>query len=127
MHFCILSHLEMALCDEPVHKKVKTEHVAVYPVDFIKSHREINDTKHEIQPNNATKDNIEVLCWSCGKNIETTSNIILHDIFDGGNPAYQINGALCNAEKSHIVALRVAEKWWSVDEMLSSKESSRYI
>lgn len=116
----------MALCNEPLHKKVKTEQNGDYPVDFIRSYRDLNDTKYETQLNGVREIPDSLHCWICGvqKKIQS-SDVRDFDIFDDGHRSHQIYGLLCESEKPHFFGLKVAGRWWSTEEILSSKNTQR--
>ena len=95
-------------------------------MDFIQNARDLSDTKYETQLDGVREIPVSVDCWICGihKSIQTSS-ISNFDIFDDGLPSYQVNGVLCYGEKPHFAGLKVAGRWWNIEEILCSKSTSR--
>ncbi|KAK3733692.1 hypothetical protein QZH41_008480 [Actinostola sp. cb2023] len=113
--------------NEPVRKMSKTEQPKLFPVDLVKSYYDINnDVEEELE---LLKDSLEgVHCGRCGlllKVDEHLSNIVRHIIFDEYSPGHRVLLLRCDGGGGHIAAVRVAQKWWSVEEMLSSYDVSR--
>ncbi|XP_031573703.1 soluble lamin-associated protein of 75 kDa-like [Actinia tenebrosa] len=116
----------MALCNKPVPKKIKTEKIDDYPVDLVKSFRDLNDANYDTQLNGLRETPNSLHCWICGveKNIKTLT-IKDFDIFDDGLRGHQLCGLRCDREKPHFVGLKVAGRWWNIEEILSSESNPR--